>query len=97
MPALIGWAWEDARGAFVWAGLVARVISMSLLASHCHRLTWNSLALHLSREFVRRELACFDSQLYIHRIITRFAHWDGLQNYTDEISARGNLVSGVKT
>ena len=33
VPALIGWTWEDARGAFVWVGLVVRVISMSLLTS----------------------------------------------------------------
>ncbi|KIJ53481.1 hypothetical protein M422DRAFT_25353 [Sphaerobolus stellatus SS14] len=61
-PAIIGYAWDDALGAFIWAGMVARIA-----AWHCTFLV-NSLA-----------------------------HWEGLQKYSDEMSARGNLIMAMLT
>ncbi|KAF8585127.1 hypothetical protein K439DRAFT_1083268 [Ramaria rubella] len=62
LPAVMGYAWGDPIGAFIWAGLVARVI------------TWHCTFL-----------------------VNSFAHWDGLQKYSDEISARGNLIMALWT
>ncbi|KAF8527541.1 hypothetical protein BU17DRAFT_39442, partial [Hysterangium stoloniferum] len=62
VPPLVGMIWGDALGAFIWSGLVSRV------------LTWHCTFL-----------------------INSLAHWEGLQHFTDEVSAKKNLLVAVCT
>jgi len=61
-PTLIGLLWGDALGTFIWAGLVARI------------LTWHCTFL-----------------------VNSLAHWEGLQEFSDEMSARGNFIMALWT
>ena len=51
-PPVVGLAWGDPVGAFVYGGLVARLLSMSQISIHYVQLTSCSLALHIPRELV---------------------------------------------
>jgi hypothetical protein len=76
------------------AGWLQESLVRFLDHDHGSNLIRHSLALHVPRKFVRCRLPYF-FETYNWSTMARFAHWEGFQNYSDEVSARGNMVSDV--
>ena len=51
--------------------------------------------LGIARFSLIRMFCSVDSISEIHKSVSRLAHWDGLQPYSDEDTSRGSLVSSL--
>jgi xanthine/uracil/vitamin C permease (AzgA family) len=52
LPTALGWSWGDPLGAFIWGGLVTRLMSTVRISTRTIVLTSASLALHVFSQFV---------------------------------------------
>lgn len=80
-PALIARMWGDSIGGFVYGGILARILSTRAMA-------WHSISFGLTSRL---------TVWHCTFMINSLAHWEGLQPYTNEVTARGNLVSATST
>ncbi|KAG8803349.1 hypothetical protein FRC17_006192, partial [Serendipita sp. 399] len=96
MPTLIAATWGDAMGGYIWAGLFARVLGEQRINSSGLVDEW------LNRRYSQsgistRKFVQTPGKRYPFTTSDRLAHWEGLQPYTDEITARGNILFAMLT
>lgn len=95
LPTVIAMAWNDPFGGYVYGALLARVMSQfNPLYTHMYALNneTSSVALYLPCQLVGFYRLPRRVHPLILLLLYSLAHWDGIQQYSDENTSKTKLV-----